>query len=247
MITVLEGMKADVLGVEATGVVSADDYRNVLIPAVDEKLETHQRIGLLYFLGPQFERYELGAAWEDTKVGFKHLSDFRKIAVVTPHDWVAKGLQAFGAIIPCPVKCFGWDQQDQAKAWIQEPETTALTIAADVQDDLAHLHVTLSGALGQEMERGLIEGVTDAIQGATRVRLLIEAQDFHGWSDITALWLHVKFVVGVKRKIERLAIVGEAAWQRRLVSTGRHLLGVEARYFPSDQLDSAKTWVASND
>jgi hypothetical protein len=51
MITVLTDLPDNVLGFEAKGEVTGDDYEQVLIPAVEKHLETAEKIRLLYVLG----------------------------------------------------------------------------------------------------------------------------------------------------------------------------------------------------
>ena len=46
--------------------------------------------GLIEF-GEEYEKYELGAMWEDTKFGVKHAKDFGKVAVVGAPKWVEWG------------------------------------------------------------------------------------------------------------------------------------------------------------
>jgi hypothetical protein len=243
MLKRIEGLAADTIGFEASGVVSAEDYETVLVPAVEDVVGSGTRVRFLYVLGPDFEKFELGAMWQDAKVGMSHLTDFARIAVVTSHDWLEKSMHMFGWMIPCPVKTFPMESRELATEWVQEGRVDTLEITGETTDDFAFLSVKVSGALGQELERRLVDTARASIGDAERVRLLIEAHDFHGWSEIKALWTHLKFVFGVHRKIERIAIVGEEAWQKRLLSTARTLLGVDARFYGAGQLEEARGWV----
>ena len=44
-----------VLGLRASGEVTADDYKQVLVPALEEKLGQHRKVRLLYVIGEGFE------------------------------------------------------------------------------------------------------------------------------------------------------------------------------------------------
>ena len=46
MIEILSGFPDDVLAVEASGEISAEDYRKVLIPAALEKMKGHEAVRL---------------------------------------------------------------------------------------------------------------------------------------------------------------------------------------------------------
>jgi hypothetical protein len=85
--------------------------------------------------------------------------------------------------------------------------------------------------------------VESGIGDADELRLLVEAVDFHGWRDLRSLWQHLRFVAGLRRKLERVAIVGDARWQRRLAASARRVLGVDARFFDPGQLAEAKAWL----
>ena len=74
MLERIEGMPDNVIGIRARGELSSDDYEKVLIPAVDAALASCDKIRLFYVLGPEFEGLTMGAMWDDTRVGFAHIS-----------------------------------------------------------------------------------------------------------------------------------------------------------------------------
>jgi hypothetical protein len=117
MIRVMEGLPANVLGVEAIGKVTEADYENVLAPAVTEKLEAHAKIRFVYVLGDEFEGWTLGGMWEDAKLGGGDLRAWEKIAVVTDRDWVRHAVKAFGWMIPGEVRVYALGELEQAKSW----------------------------------------------------------------------------------------------------------------------------------
>jgi hypothetical protein len=81
VITLLNGLPDTVVGIEATGEVTAEDYNQTLVPAIQEQRDKHGRIRLLYVLGEQYEGYTSGALWADEKLFDKHPFSFEKIAV----------------------------------------------------------------------------------------------------------------------------------------------------------------------
>ena len=76
MIELMSDLPERVLGVKVSGEVTAADYQTVLVPAIEGQLTKHKKVRLLYVIGDQFEGYTGGAAWEDAKVGMKHLTSF---------------------------------------------------------------------------------------------------------------------------------------------------------------------------
>lgn len=243
MLKPIEGLGASVVAFEAHGVVTGDDYASTLVPAVEAAIDSGVRPRLLYVLGHDFERFDTGAMLADTKVGMGHLADFERIAVVTDVEWVDHAVRAFGVVIPCPVKVFRCVQRKAAETWISEPVATALEVHAERVGDTAQLYVRLHGALGQATEQDLIDTATQGVGDAQHVRLLLEAEDFHGWNDVRALWQHVRFVAGMQRKLDRVAIVGDASWQARMVAIARHVMRVDARFFPEVEKEAARAWI----
>ena len=118
MIALLPNLPDHIVGVTASGKINAADYETVLIPAVDAALKKHDRIRLLYQLGPQFAGFTPGAMWDDMRVGIAHLLKWERIAVVTDHDWVASAWRMFAFAIPCPVKIFSNSELQKAEDWI---------------------------------------------------------------------------------------------------------------------------------
>lgn len=112
MIEVMTDLPDRVLGLNASGEVTADDYKTVLVPAIEEKLTKHKKVRLLYVFGDEFTGYSGGAAWEDAKVGMKHLTSFERVAVVTDVDW--------SRFVDAEVRAFPVDGRDQALLWVGE-------------------------------------------------------------------------------------------------------------------------------
>jgi hypothetical protein len=75
MIRLIDNMPPGTLGLEAVGKVTADDYREVLRPAVQDAIE-RKDLRLLYVLGKEFDTYEPGASWADTKLFAGHLGSW---------------------------------------------------------------------------------------------------------------------------------------------------------------------------
>jgi hypothetical protein len=120
MIEMMTGLPDNVIGFTATGKVTAADYEDIIVPAVEEALERHDKLRLLYHLGPEFDGYEAGALWEDTKVGLSHLARWQRIALVADIDWIRMAVKAFGFAMPGEVRVFHNAELDAARAWLTE-------------------------------------------------------------------------------------------------------------------------------
>ena len=118
MMQLIDGLPDNVVGVRGIGEVEDDDYEDVLVPAIDAARARHDKIRLLYVLGPEFTGYDAEAVWDDTKLGARTFTDYDKIAVVTDTRWLQRTVKAFGWIIPGEVRVFHVEGLDDATAWI---------------------------------------------------------------------------------------------------------------------------------
>jgi hypothetical protein len=120
MIELMSDLPEGVLGFTAVGKVTGSDYEQVLVPAVEAALKERDKIALVYHCGEQFTGFDAGAAWDDAKVGLKHITAWRRIAVVTDIGWMRTAVRAFGFALPCPVRVFDNAELASARSWAGE-------------------------------------------------------------------------------------------------------------------------------
>jgi hypothetical protein len=119
MIDVIPDMPDNVVALRAKGKVTGEDYERVLIPAVEAAVKEHGKIRLLYHIGNEFSGVEARAMWDDAKVGFKHITAWERIAVISDVDWIRNVMRFFGFVIPGQVRVFRNDQYSEAEEWIK--------------------------------------------------------------------------------------------------------------------------------
>lgn len=122
MIRVLDSMPPGVLGLEAVDDVEKDDYKNVLVPAVEAAIAEHGKVRLVYVLGRDFDEYEGDAVWEDLKLGARHPASFERIAVVTDAGWAGPAIKAFSMLWPGQARAFPLSDLEAAKRWAAEQD-----------------------------------------------------------------------------------------------------------------------------
>ncbi len=120
MLKIINDLPGNVLGIEAEGEVTGADYKNVLIPAVDEKLKSNKKVRMLYYLGPGFTGFSFKAMMDDAGVGIKNYSAWERVALVSDHHLINGFAKFFGHLIPGEVKVFSNTELDEAKKWIGE-------------------------------------------------------------------------------------------------------------------------------
>ncbi|MBV9580341.1 MAG: STAS/SEC14 domain-containing protein [Chloroflexi bacterium] len=116
MLKELPGMPAGVIGFEVSGTVRAEDYRDVVIPA----LERAAREGDVRFVVemPEFTGMTPSAMWQDLKVASEYLRAMKRIAIVTDLEWVAHMAALFGWLVPSEMRSFSMAQREDALRWI---------------------------------------------------------------------------------------------------------------------------------
>ncbi len=117
MIRVLSDMPAGVLGFEAVDDIEKDDYKNVMVPAVEEAIAQHGKVRIVYMLGPEFDEYEGEAVWEDMKLGARHPTSFERMAIVTDARWARPAVKLFSVLWPGKARAFPLAELDAAKHW----------------------------------------------------------------------------------------------------------------------------------
>ena len=116
---IIEGLPRDVVAVRAVGIITAQDYQDMLMPLVEEKLKQHDKLKCLFVLGDEYTTYSGGAAWEDTKFDLKLMRHFSSVAVVTDVGWIAKAIRMIAPLMPYEFRIFPLAELDEAKAWIK--------------------------------------------------------------------------------------------------------------------------------
>ncbi len=120
MIERIANMPAGAVGLRAQGKLTKEDYRDVLEPALSEAVESGE-LRLLFVL-TDFGGLEPGAWIEDVKTGLRawvrDYSAWKRFALVTDVEWVAKATQMFTWLAPGEVMIGGLDSLQEATAWV---------------------------------------------------------------------------------------------------------------------------------
>jgi hypothetical protein len=120
MIRLLDDMPAGVLGLEAVDDVEKEDYQKVIVPAIGRALAEHEKVRLVYVLGPEFDDYEGEAVWEDLKLGARRPASFERMAIVTDARWAGPAIKIFSVLWPGQARAFALSELEAAKRWAAE-------------------------------------------------------------------------------------------------------------------------------
>lgn len=115
MMQELSDLPAGVVGFESNGRIRAEDYRDVVLPALERAAATGEVRFVIVMR--DFDGMSGGAVWQDLKVGFEHFRAWKRIALVTDIAWMRDLTSLFGWMTPGEVKTFALEQQDEAITW----------------------------------------------------------------------------------------------------------------------------------
>ena len=101
----------------------------------------------------------------------------------------------------------------------------------------------LSGKLHDEDYKMFVPVIDAAAAKQGTIRVLAQFDDFHGW-DLHALWDDIKFSTTHCTKIERIALVGDKAWEKWMAKVCMPFTMAKIRYFDASEIDQAKEWLA---
>jgi hypothetical protein len=122
MVERIADMPEGVIGFSVVKELTGDDYREQIEPALAEAAEAGE-VRLVFAIDSGFGM-EAGAVIEDAKTGLKlgigHMKAWKRTAIVTDVDWIAKGVKAFGFMAPGEVRVFDPGELGAAKIWAAE-------------------------------------------------------------------------------------------------------------------------------
>lgn len=103
----------------------------------------------------------------------------------------------------------------------------------------------LSGKLHDNDYKTFVPLVDAELAKTDKINVLAQFHDFHGW-DMHALWDDIKFSTTHCTKINRIALVGDKAWEKWMAAVCKPFTMAKVRYFDAAELEAAKAWLAES-
>jgi hypothetical protein len=116
MMKQLTDLPDGVIGFEAAGKLQAEDYRDVLLPAVEKAASDGRDLRIVIVID-HFDGMSGGALWQDLKMGVGHMRGWKRIALVTDIEWMVHMTAMFGWMTPGEVKHFPLAERAEAVTW----------------------------------------------------------------------------------------------------------------------------------
>lgn len=117
-----------------------------------------------------------------------------------------------------------------------------MTLSIQEQQNTKVFEIQVTGKLTTGDYIRFVPQIEDHIRQFGRIRILFIMHDFHGWN-AGALWQDLKFDLKHFSDIERLAMVGDKAWEKGMAVFCKPFTTAHVRYFTHEQIDQARAWL----
>ncbi|UFH33136.1 STAS/SEC14 domain-containing protein [Chryseobacterium sp. C-71] len=119
MITIINDAPENVAAFNATGDVTKEDFENLVIPHVKNKVEQFDELNYLLYLDTDLSNFTMGAWLQDALLGIKNLSKWNRAAIVTDKEGVQNFTDIFSVLMPGEFKSFPKENLYNALYWCQ--------------------------------------------------------------------------------------------------------------------------------
>lgn len=126
---------ANAVAFSTTDEVTADDYKNIILPAVRKLIETNNEINFLFFIETQLEGFSVSAWLEDLLIGLRNLGKWHRAAIVTNTQTAASFTKSFRYIASGELRTYAKERLDEAVGWISGNDMPYTGRQADLLPD----------------------------------------------------------------------------------------------------------------
>jgi hypothetical protein len=119
MIEFMQESGGKVLGVQAGGRLTEDDYNSRLTPRLESLIERFGKVRVLFYMDETFRGWDLKSAWANTILDVRHRADFEKIAVVGAPTWEEWCVKLAGLLMAGEIRTFPPEKLQQAWNWLR--------------------------------------------------------------------------------------------------------------------------------
>jgi hypothetical protein len=109
----------NVTAFRAIGEITQDDYKTVVIPAVEKLIDRIDEINFLFLIDTEIKNFTAAAWMEDAMLGLKNLSKWNRTAIVTDSENVVYLTKAFSYIVPGEFRGYKKSEFNKALNWVQ--------------------------------------------------------------------------------------------------------------------------------
>ncbi len=131
--------------------ITRQDYE-LFQPIIDAEIKKHGRICMLV-IAKNFDGWDLGASWDETRFIFSHYSKIDRIGLVGAAEW-QKWLTFFcKPFTSAEVKFFNLAQEDEARQWVTSAEIIYVDPKSGATGATGETHTTTLDDNGKKIEQ----------------------------------------------------------------------------------------------
>ncbi|MET3601186.1 STAS/SEC14 domain-containing protein [Martelella mangrovi] len=119
MLEKIEDLPDNIIGFTIHKALSASDYQNVLLPALEEHSTRDDGLRLLLVTATDFAGSDIGTAMGGQPFRRSEPLNFKNIAIVSDNRGFAQAVQMFGMLFHAEVKVFEAEQEEAAVTWLE--------------------------------------------------------------------------------------------------------------------------------
>lgn len=118
MLQPITGLPGHVVAFRASGHISAEEVSSVLVPAIEQKIASHEKVHYLILMENETGDWDLGAWGKDPKAALKYIKKGSRVAVISAQQKVRTFASGLSLFIPGKAKGFEPEELEEAKAWM---------------------------------------------------------------------------------------------------------------------------------
>jgi len=120
MIQHLKDLPSNIVGFKAKGEITEKDFTETVMPNVKALIDRTDRLNYLLVLETSLKNFTLGAWMKDAVMGIKHLTKWKRAAIVSDVKAIRDFTNFFSYLMPGEFKGFENKNLKQAIDWVSE-------------------------------------------------------------------------------------------------------------------------------
>ncbi len=118
MISQIKDLPSNMVGFRASGEVTARDFETVILPKVQELVTNTGELNYLLVLDTSVKNFTAGAWFKDAMMGIKHLTKWKRAAIVSDVEAIREFTNIFSVLMPGEFKGFEHKEEQAAINWV---------------------------------------------------------------------------------------------------------------------------------
>lgn len=120
MIQYLQDLPANIVGFKATGEITEMDFSETILPKVKALIDKTGELNYLLVLETSVKNFTIGAWMKDAMMGLKHLTKWKRAAIVSDVEAIRNFTNFFSYLMPGEFRGFEHRDLQEAIDWVSE-------------------------------------------------------------------------------------------------------------------------------